>query len=105
MSGIEFQTNPGPDFNSNYWLTTILIDEKTIGFTNEELRLQMEKENIETRHLWKPMHLQPVFKDCAFYGNNISEQYFKTGLCLPSSPVLNDNDIERVSKVILKLSK
>lgn len=103
IPGIEFHTNPSKDFDSNYWLTCILINSKITGFTNEELRLQMEKENIETRHLWKPMHMQPVFKDCAFYGSDVSEKIFSQGLCLPSSPVLTNHDIDRVINVIVKM--
>ena len=103
ISGITFHTNPSDVYDSNYWLTCILIDLKIAGFTNEELRLQMEKENIETRHLWKPMHLQPVFKAYPFYGNHVSENMFNQGLCLPSSPILSDNDVARVVEVIIKL--
>ena len=97
---IKFHTNPSIDYNSNYWLTCILIDPQTCGFSNEELRIKMEEENIETRHLWKPMHLQPIFKDCPFYGNGISESLFDHGLCLPSSPILSSDDIKRVAHVI-----
>lgn len=103
IPGIKFHTNPSKDFDSNYWLTCILINSKITGFTNEELRLQMEKENIETRHLWKPMHMQPVFKDCAFYGSDVSEKLFSQGLCLPSSLVLSNHDIDRVINVIVKM--
>ena len=71
--------------------------------TREELRLKMEEANIETRPLWKPMHLQPVFADCPFYGNNTSETLFEKGLCLPSGPALTSEDINRVVNVILNL--
>ncbi|MEJ1730520.1 DegT/DnrJ/EryC1/StrS family aminotransferase, partial [Escherichia coli] len=74
------------------------------GFTREDLRMKMEEANIETRPLWKPMHLQPVFKDCPYYGNNVSEDLFDKGLCLPSSPILSQEDLERVIDVIRKLS-
>ena len=65
----------------------------------------MIEENIETRHLWKPMHLQPIFKDCPFYGKGVSEKLFDHGLCLPSSPALENEDIERVVDVIVNLYK
>ena len=104
VKGISFLVDPTPDYQSNYWLTCIIIDPSITGFTREELRLKMEEANIETRPRWKPMHLQPVFKDCPYYGNNISEDLFDKGLCLPSSPVLSQEDLERVIDVIRKLS-
>jgi hypothetical protein len=78
-----------PLFNSNMWLTCIVVDPANAGFTREELRLAMEQENIETRPLWKPMHLQPVFADAPFYGDasGVSESLFDRGLCLPSHPI------------------
>jgi len=100
LPGISFHTNPNSDFNSNYWLTCIVIDPQEAGFTREELRLKMEEENIETRPLWKPMHLQPVFADCPYYGDNTEGRLFDNGLCLPSGPTLTDKDIERVAGVI-----
>lgn len=100
LPGITFHTNPNSDFNSNYWLTCIVIDPQEAGFTREELRLKMEEENIETRPLWKPMHLQPVFADCPYYGDNTEGRLFDNGLCLPSGPTLTDEDIERVAEVI-----
>ncbi len=104
LPGITFHTNPDSDFNSNYWLTCIVIDSDKAGFTREELRLRMERENIETRPLWKPMHLQPVFADCPYYGDNTEGRLFDNGLCLPSGPTLTDEDIERVAEVIKKMS-
>ena len=103
IPGIEFQTNPTSDFDSNYWLTCIIVDPDTTGFTNEELRLKMLEENIETRHLWKPMHLQPVFREYPFYGDGVSASMFERGLCLPSSPAVNDDDIKRIVSIIDRL--
>jgi len=103
FQGITFQTNPNTDFNSNYWLTCIIINPQETGFTREELRLKMEEENIETRPLWKPMHLQPVFANCPYYGDNTEGRLFDNGLCLPSGPTLTDEDIERVAEVIKKM--
>ncbi len=101
VKGISFLTNPSADFNSNYWLSCIVVDEAVTGFNRETLRLKMEAANIETRPLWKPMHLQPVFADAPFYGDGTSEQLFNQGLCLPSGAGLTDADIERVVKVIV----
>jgi len=100
VPGISFHTNPSDDFNSNYWLTCISVNPAIAGFTREDMRLTMEQENIETRPLWKPMHLQPVFADCAFYGDGTSEHLFNDGICLPSGPMLTNEDIERVAEVI-----
>jgi len=99
IEGISFQTEPSGDFYSNYWLTTIIIDPtKTGGITNEDLRIALDKANIESRPLWKPMHLQPVFKDYPYYGDGTSERLFDSGLCLPSGSILTEKDLERVVK-------
>ena len=98
--GISFLVDPTPDYQSNHWLTCIVVDPSVTGFTREDLRLKMEEANIETRPLWKPMHLQPVFAECPFYGNTISEKLFEKGLCLPSGPALTQNEINRVIDVI-----
>ena len=103
VPGISFHTNPTEDFNSNYWLTCIIVNPAIAGFSREDIRLKMEKENIETRPLWKPMHLQPVFADCAFYGDGTSEELFNDGLCLPSGPTLTNEDIKRVAEVIREM--
>jgi dTDP-4-amino-4,6-dideoxygalactose transaminase len=70
IPGLSFLVNPSDDFESNMWLTCIIVDPATAGFTREDLRLALDTENIETRPLWKPMHLQPIFKDCPFYTHN-----------------------------------
>lgn len=86
---------------ANYWLSAILIDEKqTKGITREMLRLAFEKENIESRPLWKPMHKQPVFAACPYYGGTVAEELFDNGLCLPSGSNLTDEDRQRIKKVI-----
>jgi len=106
IPGISFQSNPSPDFNSNMWLTCIVVDPSVAGFTREDMRLKMEQENIETRPLWKPMHLQPVFADAPFYGDasNVSERLFDRGLCLPSHSNLTDEDLQRVVDVIRRMA-
>ena len=104
VKGMKVMCQPeGGDFNSNYWLTCITVDPEEAGFTRENVRLALHEDNIESRPLWKPMHLQPVFKDAPFYGNGTSERLFEIGLCLPSGPTLTDEDIERVTKVIYNL--
>lgn len=104
VKGVKVMCQPeGGDFNSNYWLTCITVDPEEAGFTREDVRLALDGDNIESRPLWKPMHLQPVFKEAPFYGNGTSERLFEIGLCLPSGPMLTEQDIERVVKVICDL--
>ena len=104
VKGVRVMCQPeGGDFDSNYWLTCITVEPEEAGFMREDVRLALDADNIESRPLWKPMHLQPVFKDAPFYGNGTSERLFEIGLCLPSGPMLTDQDIERVTKVIKKL--
>ncbi|MBN2893857.1 MAG: aminotransferase class I/II-fold pyridoxal phosphate-dependent enzyme [Bacteroidales bacterium] len=98
--GIIFLEEPNEFFFSNYWLTTILIDEKKSGFTNSDLRLAFEKENIECRPLWKPMHLQPIFEKYPSYLNGVSEDLFSKGLCLPSGSNLTEEEKFRIEKVV-----
>ena len=105
VTGVKVMCQPeGGDFNSNYWLTCITVEPEVAGFTREDVRLALDADNIESRPLWKPMHLQPVFKDAPFYGNGTSERLFEIGLCLPSGPTLTDEDVERVTKVVKQLS-
>lgn len=100
VPGISFVFEPLGYF-SNRWLTTILVDPtKTRGITRESLRLAFEKENIESRPLWKPMHLQPVFANVPFYGDGTSEKLFDQGLCLPSGSNLKEQDFQRIFEVI-----
>ena len=101
FAGITVFTEPSKDYFSNNWLSCILIDPTNTSFSSEDLRLHLEKNNIESRPLWKPMHLQPVFKDCDYYGGNIAETLFKNGLCLPSGSNLNDVDRERIKTSLL----
>ncbi len=103
IPGISFLYEP-EGFFSNRWLTTILIeDKKTGGLTREDIRLGLEKTNIESRPLWKPMHAQPIFKDCPYYGGNISEKLFNDGLCLPSGSNLKEVELLDISKNIQRL--
>ncbi|WP_302303666.1 DegT/DnrJ/EryC1/StrS family aminotransferase [Culturomica massiliensis] len=100
IPGISVLQNPSSDFDSNFWLTCITVDPLMAGCTRENIRLALDADNIESRPLWKPMHLQPVFAEAPFYGNGTSEHLFDIGLCLPSGPTLTDEDIRRVAGVI-----
>ena len=136
VEGITVHDNPSPEFNSNFWLSTITID-PTLKIKGEEkayaeassspvggvgavtngdnkplhtscepnknveaLRLALDNENIESRPLWKPMHLQPVYSSCPAYPNGVSESLFKTGLCLPAGPWVTDEDVARIVRTI-----
>lgn len=104
--GVQFQTEPSEDYYSNYWLTAITIDpNKTNGLTRELVRLKLEEENIESRPLWKPMHLQPIFKDFPYYGNGVSEDLFEHGLCLPSGSNLTQDEKFRISNCLGNIFK
>lgn len=101
LPGIKFLTEPA-GLQSNRWLTTITVDPvQTNGITREDIRLALEKDNIESRPLWKPMHLQPVFQHYPYYDNDgVSERLFKDGLCLPSGSNMSIADQERVINII-----
>ncbi|QTE22526.1 DegT/DnrJ/EryC1/StrS family aminotransferase [Polaribacter cellanae] len=88
---------------SNHWLSCIIVNEKEAGFASEDIRLQLLEDNIESRLLWKPMHLQPIFKEALYFGGSISENLFKQGLCLPSGSNLTKNQLKRISISIKKL--
>jgi dTDP-4-amino-4,6-dideoxygalactose transaminase len=97
--GISFLNEPAGYF-SNRWLTTILVDPQVAGFTREDMRLALNDENIESRPLWKPMHLQPVFEGCLFFGDGTAERLFDNGLCLPSGSNLSNADMTRIFTAI-----
>lgn len=102
IDGVTILTEPNKDYFSNHWLSAVLIDpEKNQGKTREDLRLAFDGENIESRPLWKPMHLQPIFEEYPYYGNNkIAEKLFDDGLCLPSGSNLTSEDIKRITGVL-----
>jgi dTDP-4-amino-4,6-dideoxygalactose transaminase len=103
IEGVEVFTVPNDNYFANYWLSAITIDEnQTKGITRETLRLALEAENIESRPLWKPMHLQPVFKDAPCIENGTSEELFAKGLCLPSGTAMNNAEIKLVADSILE---
>ena len=104
LPGISFMPIAGYG-EPNYWLTCFLVDPARFGATREDIRLALEKENIESRPLWKPMHLQPVFKDCKVRGGSVSEMIFRDGLCIPSGSSLTAHDLERIVAVIRSVCK
>lgn len=96
LAGISFLEEP-EGFYSNRWLSCILVDpQKTGGITREDIRKFLWEDNIESRPLWKPMHLQPVFQDAPYFGGRVAEELFDNGLCLPSGSNLTEVDLERV---------
>ncbi|WP_333866558.1 DegT/DnrJ/EryC1/StrS family aminotransferase [Sphingobacterium sp.] len=96
IDGVRVLIEPSEDFYSNHWLAAITIDEALTGISREDLRLALLEDNIESRPLWKPMHLQPVFQNSPYYGSNVAEKLFDTGLCLPSGSNLTDAEKERI---------
>ena len=100
QEGVKVFTEPYADYFSNHWLSCITVAFEKTGFTSEEIRLALEKDKIEARPLWKPMHLQPVFKNAPYYGTNISENLFKNGLCLPSGSNLLEVDRSRIFSIL-----
>lgn len=102
IKGVEVQKQPNSDFYSNFWLTCILIHEEA-SFTKAQFQEAMDADNIETRPLWKPMHMQPVFINPLYFGDKLSETLFEKGLCLPSGSNLQNTDLDRISKVVKSL--
>ena len=100
LPGLQFLEEPAGSF-SNRWLTTVLIDpQQSGGVTRETIRLKLEADNIEARPLWKPMHLQPVFRGAVSFLNGVSEQLFEQGLCLPSGSSLTTDELHRICSLI-----
>ncbi|MEA2042153.1 MAG: aminotransferase class I/II-fold pyridoxal phosphate-dependent enzyme [Bacteroidota bacterium] len=91
---------PNDDFYSNHWLTAITINPNKKNITPKIIMDAMADENIECRPLWKPMHMQPIFENSPAYTNGLSEDLFRTGLCLPSGSNMSDNDLERITQVL-----
>lgn len=99
IDGLSVQQNPSADFNSNFWLSTVIIDPKT-GKDPESLRQFMLDAGVETRRLWRPMHMQPVFADAPYYGGTTCETLFDRGLCLPSGSCLKEEELRYVADKI-----
>lgn len=96
---VSVHNNPDDTFNSNYWLSTILLDDAS-PVSADDLRQKLASHNIETRLLWRPMHMQPVYEDAPAYVNGVSERLFDHGLCLPSSTTLSDEQVQYVAQLI-----
>jgi dTDP-4-amino-4,6-dideoxygalactose transaminase len=100
IDGVTVFSEPSTDFYANHWLSAIVMfPDKLNGKTREDLRMALEKGNIESRPLWKPMHLQPVFQQYPYYGGFVAEHLFEDGLCLPSGSNLTALEKERIVKV------
>lgn len=98
IRNVELFDNLNEDYFSNYWLNTILLESEA---QRENLRIAFDNANIESRPLWKPMHLQPLFEKYPYYGSNVAEELFKKGLCLPSGSNLKNEDKIRIKEVIM----
>ncbi|WP_318643127.1 DegT/DnrJ/EryC1/StrS family aminotransferase [Flavobacterium ardleyense] len=98
IDGVRVFSEPSEDFYSNHWLSAIVLDPvKCSGKTSTDLRLYLDGHNIESRPLWKPMHLQPIFAGVPYYGSKVAEKLFENGLCMPSGSNLTDADRDRIT--------
>jgi dTDP-4-amino-4,6-dideoxygalactose transaminase len=95
--GVTVFTEPSEDYFSNHWLSCILIDSGKTGFSPKDITAALAQDTIESRPLWKPMHLQPVFKNSPYYGTTIAENLFRIGLCLPSGSNLSSIEKQRIN--------
>lgn len=104
LAGVEGITVTEPENpvenEPNYWLSTILVDSEATLFTNLELMKRLAEKQIESRPLWNPLHLQPVFANAPKYVNGVSESLFRRGLCIPSGPMVSDDDVKRIVQAI-----
>jgi dTDP-4-amino-4,6-dideoxygalactose transaminase len=106
IEGVTVFSEPTTDYFANHWLTAItVVPDTTTGITRETLRLALESENIESRPLWKPMHMQPIFSKYRYFGKNVAEQLFENGLCLPSGSNLTEDDRIRIKAAIHRVFK
>ncbi|MCD9617712.1 DegT/DnrJ/EryC1/StrS family aminotransferase [Chryseobacterium gleum] len=103
IEGVELLSEPNSDFYSNHWLSVITIDSTKTSKSREDLRLAFLEDNIESRPIWKPMHLQPVFEEAPYYGGKVAETLFENSLCLPSGSNLSDEERERIEKVMIEV--
>jgi len=103
IDGITFLQEPLIAY-SNRWLSNIILSAKLRDrISLDNLRNKLNSYNIETRFLWNPMHLQPVFKEAQFFGTSVSEELFKSGICLPSTTTMTDDDIVRVTNLLKEM--
>lgn len=103
IKGVEVFVEPNSDYFSNHWLSAIIVEPEEAGITREDLRLGLLEHNIESRPLWKPMHLQPIFADSPYYGEKVSEKLFEKGLCLPSGSNLTSLERNRIRDCIQRI--
>ena len=99
LPGIQFMPE-APWGRHSRWLTCLTIDPREFGTTREDVRLALEREDIEARPVWKPLHMQPVFAGCTFVGDEVAQEIFEDGLCLPSGSNLSESDLERIVSVV-----
>lgn len=104
IKGVSFMPENGPR-KSNCWLTVLQIEKEQFGMSPEEIRLEIEKENIECRAMWKPMHSQPIYFECEYFGGSVSDRLFEKGLCIPSGSSLSYDDQSRVIATLKKLAR
>jgi len=102
--GIKVFTEPSDDFYSNHWLSCIYIDATLANCTPDDIRLALAAANIECRPLWKPMHLQPIFKDALYFGGKVAKKLFECGLCLPSGSNLTDESRARIRQILIRFA-
>lgn len=105
IDGVRLFSEPSPDYFSNHWLSAIVIDPVVVGKTREDLRLAFLDDNIESRPLWKPLHLQPVFANSPYYGAKVAETLFDNGLCLPSGSNLTEGEKDRIETAVEQFLK
>lgn len=103
IDGVTVHSNPAPDFDSNFWLSTISLDPAKIARTPDQARMLLLEKGIETRLIWRPMHMQPVYSDAPFYGGGCSEEIFSRGLCLPSGSSLTDDEVAHVCAALKEI--
>jgi dTDP-4-amino-4,6-dideoxygalactose transaminase len=104
VPGLTF-VNDMPYGRHTHWLSVMLVDAPVFGTDREHIRLALEALDIESRPLWKPMHLQPVFQGCEVIGGAVAEQLFDQGLCLPSGTAMDDSQIDRISAAVRELAR
>ena len=104
LPGLAFLEEPSYG-RSNKWLTCVTVDPETFGATKDEIRVALERDNIEARPVWKPMHQQSVFRNCRNVDRGVGSRLFETGLCLPSGSSLSDADLERICGIVAAQSK
>ena len=101
IEGVTVFSEPNDDYYSNHWLSAIVLDpSKTGGRTSTSLREHLDQHNIESRPLWKPMHLQPIFNGTPYYGGRVAENLFDNGICMPSGSNLDDHARARITSAL-----